>query len=389
MKKFCKVVLVDGDTFLHFLCALKAVKFIFPDTEDESDPEFKQIQRECKIAAELKVVSVFRVKKEPYRLADLQNILPDSIPLSEPGLLELIDRIWRKFQISPKITGISLQMELCGENLRKWLSKQLDNQNGNLYYDQFLIIENIVAGLAHLHKTKILHRDLKPENVMFSKIGFKFPVKIGDFGLCRTLRSPESQDSTLTSRAGTLNYMAPEAFTNKYSYPADMFSLGLIIWEASQLIKVNERKSLFDRLVNDKEKGLVKVHPAIEGVRELVLSLTERKVDDRLTSIDEVTNIVEGWPRHRNLVARNGKELRNLLQITFWPGSIINLVEGLYSGEFVLWGENVTLNGLGERTIIEGSPEVLSIGGIATKFQTYSFIIPLNLARRWMIDLIV
>lgn len=83
----------------------------------------------------------------------------------------------------------------------------------------------MVPGLNYLHNNKIIHRDLKPENVMFSKKMFTLSVKIGDISFRRI------PDSVLINRVGTHDYMALEAFTDDNSFPADIFSLGLVIWE--------------------------------------------------------------------------------------------------------------------------------------------------------------
>lgn len=55
---------------------------------------------------------------------------------------------------------------------------------------------------------------------MFSKAGYILPVKIGDFGLCQSLHSQNEElvTSTLASRVGTEDYMAPEVFTNDYFF---------------------------------------------------------------------------------------------------------------------------------------------------------------------------
>ncbi len=54
-----------------------------------------------------------------------------------------------------------------------------------------------------LHTRAIIHRDIKPENILFTKQGMC--LKLADFGLAIDLR----QERAVT-RAGTLDYMAPE-----------------------------------------------------------------------------------------------------------------------------------------------------------------------------------
>ena len=54
-----------------------------------------------------------------------------------------------------------------------------------------------------MHTRGIIHRDIKPENILFTKGGMC--LKLADFGLAIDLR----QERAVT-RAGTLDYMAPE-----------------------------------------------------------------------------------------------------------------------------------------------------------------------------------
>ncbi|EFJ43391.1 hypothetical protein VOLCADRAFT_96407 [Volvox carteri f. nagariensis] len=93
------------------------------------------------------------------------------------------------------------------------------------------IAADIARGLAYLHPT-IVHRDLKPGNVLLSNTDSPRPIaKLTDFGLSR-LRS-----TVLVTRhpeAGTPAYMAPEAFdASNYviTHKADIYALGVILWE--------------------------------------------------------------------------------------------------------------------------------------------------------------
>jgi serine/threonine protein kinase len=54
----------------------------------------------------------------------------------------------------------------------------------------------------YLHTRGIIHRDIKPENILFSS---GMTLKLADFGLAIDLRRERA-----VTRAGTLDYMAPE-----------------------------------------------------------------------------------------------------------------------------------------------------------------------------------
>lgn len=107
------------------------------------------------------------------------------------------------------------------------------------------ICAEVASGLDYAHRKRdehgraleIVHRDVSPHNVLLSVEG---AVKIGDFGVAR------AADNTLRTRAGIqigkLVYMAPEqAAGEPVDGRADVFSLGVVLWELLTL------KPLFPR----------------------------------------------------------------------------------------------------------------------------------------------
>ncbi|KAF8560819.1 hypothetical protein P879_09886, partial [Paragonimus westermani] len=109
-------------------------------------------------------------------------------------------------------------------------------------------VASIVNGLAHLHleitgtqgKPAIAHRDLKSRNILVKNDG---ECCIGDLGFALKLDSSLATVdlSGHSDRVGTKRYMAPEVLDNtiRQTAPetfkqADIYSLGLIIWEMSR-----------------------------------------------------------------------------------------------------------------------------------------------------------
>eukprot|EP00005_Dracoamoeba_jomungandri_P011509 CAMPEP_0174279404 /NCGR_PEP_ID=MMETSP0439-20130205/62014_1 /TAXON_ID=0 /ORGANISM="Stereomyxa ramosa, Strain Chinc5" /LENGTH=430 /DNA_ID=CAMNT_0015371923 /DNA_START=631 /DNA_END=1923 /DNA_ORIENTATION=+ len=86
--------------------------------------------------------------------------------------------------------------------------------------------------MEFLHKNSIIHRDLKPENLLMFSHDPEFSgpiVKICDFGISTLLQKAVP----LTKGVGTLEYTAPEILngSDKYGFPVDVFSYGVIIWQ--------------------------------------------------------------------------------------------------------------------------------------------------------------
>jgi Tfp pilus assembly protein PilF len=108
-----------------------------------------------------------------------------------------------------------------GERLRDRMAR------GRLPMSEALAIaRDVAAGLAHAHRRGIVHRDIKPENLMFDEEG---AIKIMDFGLASAAQA--SQLTVTGSTMGTPSYMAPEALKGKVDARADVFALGVVLYE--------------------------------------------------------------------------------------------------------------------------------------------------------------
>lgn len=97
----------------------------------------------------------------------------------------------------------------------------------------------ILKALKFIHSADIVHRDLKPSNVF---INSDCTIKLGDFGLARTLLSSKNGfEPVVTDYVATRWYRAPEMLLGSpnYTKSVDMWSVGCI------LIESMTRKPLF------------------------------------------------------------------------------------------------------------------------------------------------
>lgn len=86
---------------------------------------------------------------------------------------------------------------------------------------------------AHTRETfdgssgSVVHRDVSPQNIFVTYDG---QVKVVDFGIAK------ATDTTIETRAGTFkgkpSYMAPESLRGDVTARSDVFSIGVILWEA-------------------------------------------------------------------------------------------------------------------------------------------------------------
>ena len=84
---------------------------------------------------------------------------------------------------------------------------------------------DLCRALEVCQRYNIIHRDIKPANIFISETE---DFKLGDFGVARIA----SASTGASTRAGTVNYMAPEVFKGeKYTSNVDIYSLGLVMYQ--------------------------------------------------------------------------------------------------------------------------------------------------------------
>ena len=98
------------------------------------------------------------------------------------------------------------------------------------------ILCEVLSGLHYAHECRdydgvslgVVHRDVSPQNLFVTYDG---QVKVVDFGIAKsTGRLVETQTGIIR---GKITYMAPEqAFANTVDRRADIFSVGVLLWEA-------------------------------------------------------------------------------------------------------------------------------------------------------------
>ena len=96
------------------------------------------------------------------------------------------------------------------------------------------ITTQVAAGLAAVHKQRLVHRDIKPSNIMVNFDDGGAVAKIIDLGLAKTVNESGAQGaiSTPGGFAGTPEYASPEQLAGVgVDIRSDLYSLGVTLWE--------------------------------------------------------------------------------------------------------------------------------------------------------------
>ena len=187
---------------------------------------------------------------------------------------------------------------------------------------QLIVAETILA-VNYLHSIRIIHHDIKPENILISLKGH---FKLSDFGLSKTLQEDNEfevvknlknfvefnkfpinfnlgdDEDENKDAVGTLNYMAPELFTDKYSHGSgiDYWAIGVLIFDLycyslpfqaktqdevrSNIIGV---KIDWSKLINDEVKKIYgNIDPAVDLIKKFLKENPADRWGDK--NLDEI-----------------------------------------------------------------------------------------------------
>ena len=155
--------------------------------------------------------------------------------LKHPNLLDYI-AIWYKENNNKAVIVTEL---LQGGNLREYrkYQKKLKVKLVKKW------IKQLLTALDYLHSNNFIHHDIKSQNILVDRITGN--LKLGDLICAEKL----GKQGYFSKYIGTEEFMAPEIKEGKYTFKADIYSLGLTIVQFITMEKpfkeYNRKKSLY------------------------------------------------------------------------------------------------------------------------------------------------
>jgi eukaryotic-like serine/threonine-protein kinase len=185
------------------------------------------------------LITVFSTADERGRSALLSSLLP--LGVDHPNVIRLLD-----FGRCPQ--GCWVATEYAGaRTLRDLIGVGPERQPAPTDRVLALIVQ-VCEGLQALHQRHVFHRNLKPSNILIDAEAKS--AKIIDFQIAVSLRGRDQ----VTQVAGTLPYMAKEVLEGHADQRADIYSVGVMLyelltgklpfWAASQRALVEQISSL-------------------------------------------------------------------------------------------------------------------------------------------------
>ncbi|RGB29973.1 kinase-like domain-containing protein [Rhizophagus diaphanus] len=118
------------------------------------------------------------------------------------------------------------------------------------------MLRDIVIGLQSIHNEGLVHHDFHSGNILrhgYGNDSNNLDTYISDLGLCH----PVDKNHTKSKVIGVLPYLAPEVLRGeKYTKAADIYSLGIIMWEITTSDKPFYDRSHDNRLAIEICSGL-------------------------------------------------------------------------------------------------------------------------------------
>ncbi|HXB43173.1 MAG TPA: protein kinase [Puia sp.] len=163
------------------------------------------------------------------------------------------------------------------------------------------LLQDILNGLAYLHKKGIVHRDIKPANILI-KEGVEGPIaKITDFGISKITDTVNNNSSS--ALVVSIPYMAPEQLNprkygieEKISFNLDLWSLGVTIYEVitgNALFKNSEQESSEQIMANIMSPGLPdKINELQEPFRNIVSHCVVKNARERSRKAEDLLELL-------------------------------------------------------------------------------------------------
>lgn len=223
-----------------------------------------------------------------------------------------------------------LSMEyLLGESLRTLM--QLSVRDRPVFRPQHLafIVAAACDGLHHAHELsdatgksyELVHRDVSPRNILVTADGY---TKVIDFGIAKTWANRGK--TAAGSLKGKPSYMSPEQITgNKMDRRSDVFSLGIVLFEALTLRRLfagDSLEGIAELILGAKIPRLREVDPKAPRELESILNKAlARDPEKRFQTAREMATALReflerAWPSQgttelaRTLEDYLGRELR-------------------------------------------------------------------------------
>lgn len=201
--------------------------------------------------------------------------------------------------------------DLSGSSLSSVGKEVSGNSSRRTFYKSIAKLGADVAdALQYAHNREIQHRDVKPSNLLLDNAGV---VWLADFGLAKT------SDVELTETGdfiGTARYMAPERLKGQGDARADIYGLGVTLYELLTLKKAfgnDDRLQLIDNIANQEARRPRDIQSSIPlDLETIVIKAMEKEPRKRYQSAQELADDLRRFVDDQQIQARRATKIEQL-----------------------------------------------------------------------------
>lgn len=163
----------------------------------------------------------------------------------------------------------------------------------------------VAEALAHAHSQGIVHRDIKPSNLLLDLHGV---VWVTDFGLAKQAGSDLTQSGDIV---GTLRYLAPERFAGTADARADIYGLGVALYELLTLrpaFPATDRHRLIHDITHVEPVSPRRLEPRVpRDLETIVLKAMAKEPARRYATADELAADLRRFLDDQPIAARRAR----------------------------------------------------------------------------------
>jgi serine/threonine-protein kinase len=214
---------------------------------------------------------VERFRREASRAALLSH--PNIVPVFESDVVEGHHYISMQFMAGGSLEGL------------------LQRRGALPPAEAARIVRDAARGLACAHQEGVIHRDIKPANILLGKDD---EVRLGDFGLVKSVKGDDQPITQTGMVLGTPHYMAPEQCEGLPDVDGrvDLYALGLVLYQALSNVlpaKGSTPLQIIRYRIEEDPPPLRQVAPQVpEALTSIVDALLVRDPAGRLSSASEL-----------------------------------------------------------------------------------------------------
>eukprot|EP00930_Biecheleria_cincta_P066801 TRINITY_DN5306_c0_g2_i1.p1 TRINITY_DN5306_c0_g2~~TRINITY_DN5306_c0_g2_i1.p1 ORF type:complete len:759 (-),score=142.47 TRINITY_DN5306_c0_g2_i1:75-2351(-) len=251
--------------------SLRAVKTL-PKEKLAKETESGELLREFEVLATLDHPNIIRVF-EVFDDNDAAHIVMEPVL---GGTLKDVIKMFKTETAQAKRSAAE-----SGQVLERWIAD---------------VTRQLLNAVWYAHEQGVVHKDLKPLNVLLTKTSVKARPQavVCDFGIAEHVRP--SSATRLRNFGGTPAYMAPEVWEGNFGPKADLWSIGVILFEmlsggtlpfnAENVMALYREVTLRTKLPNFEVLGA-------KGGQQLCSVLLEKDEAKRLTAPEALTQCAE------------------------------------------------------------------------------------------------